>query len=51
MHLGHRYSHLSAEERGAIMLGLAGGQSGRQLARLLGRSSSTIARELARNGH
>lgn len=49
--MGYRYSHLSAEERGAIMLGVSGGQSGRQLARLLGRSPSTIARELARNGH
>lgn len=49
--MGERYSHLSAEERGAIMVGKARGESARQLARLLGRSASTISRELARNGH
>ncbi|WP_423372807.1 IS30 family transposase [Dyella acidisoli] len=49
--MGKHYSHLSAEERGAIMVGKAGGQSARQLALLLGRSPSTISRELARNGH
>ena len=49
--MGQHYSHLSAEERGAIMVGKAHGESARQLARLLGRSASTISRELARNGH
>lgn len=49
--MGKHYSHLSAEERGAIMVGKARGESARQLARLLGRSASTISRELARNGH
>jgi IS30 family transposase len=49
--MGHHYHHLSAEERGAIMVGKAHGESARQLAAWLGRSPSTIARELARNGH
>jgi transposase, IS30 family len=48
--MGRSYSHLSAEERGAIMVGKARGDSARQLALLLGRSPSTIWRELARNG-
>jgi transposase, IS30 family len=49
--MGRHYSHLSAEERGAIMVGKSRGESARQLAAWLGRSPSTIARELARNGH
>lgn len=49
--MGRHYTHLSAEERGAIMVGKARGESARQLAIWLGRSPSTIARELARNGH
>ncbi|WP_460475264.1 transposase, partial [Dyella kyungheensis] len=49
--MGQHYNHLSAEERGAIMVGKARGDSARQLAMLLGRSPSTISRELARNGH
>lgn len=49
--MGKHYSHLSAEERGAIMVGKARGESTRQLALLLGRSPSTISRELTRNGH
>lgn len=49
--MGHRYSHLSAEERATIMLGKARGESARVIARLLGRAASTITRELARNGH
>src|SRR6187399_3324142 len=49
--MGQHYNHLSAEERGAIMVGKARGESARQLAILLGRSPSTISRELARNGH
>jgi len=48
--MGQRYNHLSAEERGAIMVGKARGDSARQLATWLGRSPSTISRELARNG-
>ena len=49
--MGQHYNHLSAEERGAIMVGKARGDSARQLALLLDRSPSTISRELARNGH
>ncbi len=49
--MGQSYSHLSAEERAAIMLGKSGGASARAIAVLLGRAPSTIARELARNGH
>ncbi len=47
--MGQSYSHLSAEERAAIMLGKSGGASARAIAVLLGRAPSTIARELARN--
>lgn len=49
--MAHRYAHLSAEERAAIMLGKARGASARSIAGLLGRAPSTITRELARNGH
>lgn len=49
--MGQRYSHLGAEERAAIMLGKARGESARSLARTLGRAGSTITRELVRNGH
>lgn len=49
--MGRHYTHLSAEERGVIMVGKARGESARQLATWLGRSPSTISRELARNGH
>jgi len=49
--MGSCYSHLSAEERGAIMVMKAQGASSRQIAGVLGRSPSSITRELARNGH
>ncbi|ALN58494.1 integrase core domain [Lysobacter enzymogenes] len=49
--MGQQYSHLSAEERGAIMVLIAQGASGRQIAQTLGRAQSTIARELRRNGY
>jgi transposase, IS30 family len=49
--MGQSYSHLRAEERAAIMLGKARGESARAIALVLGRSASTITRELARNGH
>ncbi len=49
--MSQRYSHLSAEERAAIMLGKARGESARAIAKVLGRAGSTIARELSRNGH
>lgn len=44
-----KYMHLSAEERAAIMIERARNTSVRAIARLLGRSASTITRELARN--
>jgi IS30 family transposase len=49
--MGQKYSHLSAEERGAIMSAKAGNVSSRSIAAMLGRSASTITRELKRNGH
>jgi IS30 family transposase len=49
--MGQSYTHLSAEERGAIMLGKARGESARAIAAVLGRAASTITRELERNGH
>ena len=42
--------HLSAQEREEISRGLMAGASVRSLARQLGRSPSTISREIARNG-
>ncbi|MDH4088528.1 MAG: helix-turn-helix domain-containing protein, partial [Nitrospira sp.] len=43
------YTHLSAEDRETVSLGLAHGHSLRRMARVLGRSPSTISRESARN--
>ncbi len=43
-------SHLSAREREEISRGLVAGVSVRALGRQLGRSASTISREIARNG-
>jgi IS30 family transposase len=43
------YAHLSAEDRETLSLGLAHGHSLRRMASVLGRSPSTISRELARN--
>ncbi len=48
--MGRHYTQLSAEERGVIMVLQAQGVSRRQMARVLGRASSTIVRELRRNG-
>ncbi|WP_428849396.1 helix-turn-helix domain-containing protein, partial [Streptomyces lycopersici] len=42
--------HLSGSEREEISRGIAVGESGRQLAKRLGRSPSTVSREIARNG-
>jgi IS30 family transposase len=44
------YTHLSIEEREWIALGLAQEMSLREIARSLGRSVSTLSRELKRNG-
>ena len=49
--MGRCYNQLSAEERGVVMAMTAAGQSQREIARVLGRASSTIGRELRRNGH
>ena len=49
--MGQQYAHLSAEERGTIMAMRVRGASGREIARVLARASSTITRELRRNGH
>ena len=43
------YTHLSAEDRETLSLGLAQGQSLRMMARVLGRAPSTVSRESARN--
>lgn len=43
------YSHLSAEERAVIMIEYGRGSSIRSIARELGRSGSTVSRELVRN--
>ena len=43
------YTHLSAEDRETVSLGLAQGQSLRRLAWILGRAPSTLSREYARN--
>jgi len=48
--MGRHYSHLSAEERGALMVMRRGGQSIRRVAAALGRAPSTLSRELRRNG-
>lgn len=44
------YTHLTAEERGLIMAEHQRGSTGAAVARLLGRSRSTVTRELRRNG-
>lgn len=43
------YRHMSAEERETLSLGLAHGYLLRTMARVLGRASSTLSRELVRN--
>ncbi|WNE95419.1 helix-turn-helix domain-containing protein [Streptomyces luomodiensis] len=42
--------HLSGSEREEISRGIAAGESARQLAKRLGRSPSTVSREIVRNG-
>lgn len=44
-----KYSHLSSEERAVIMIEHGRGSSTRAIAGVLGRSGSTVSRELARN--
>ena len=43
------YTHLSAEDRETLSLGLTQGTSLRALARVLGRAPSTLRREYASN--
>ncbi|MBS0153905.1 MAG: IS30 family transposase [Nitrospira sp.] len=43
------YTHLTAEERETLSVGLAHGHSLRTMARILGRAPSTLSREVARN--
>ena len=45
-----KYRHLSADERDVMAHLLAGGTSMRKIAHQIGRSASTISREIARNG-
>jgi len=47
--MDRHYNHLSAEERGVIQAESRRGATGVAIARLLGRSPSTISRELTRN--
>lgn len=47
--MGRVYTHLSAEERERIAIGLAQGCSLRQMGRMLQRSNTTISREIERN--
>ena len=47
--MGTNYEHLTAEERATLMVMRSDGCSQRAVARSLGRSPSTISRELARN--
>jgi len=48
--IGRSSRQLSLDEREAIGIGLAKGQSLRVIARLLGRAPSTVSREVLRNG-
>jgi IS30 family transposase len=44
-----KYEHISRSERDRIDVGVARNESGRSIARALGRSASTISREITRN--
>ena len=46
--MGKQYSHLSSEERAVLQIERGNGASIRSIARRLGRSASTLARETAR---
>ncbi len=48
--MGRNYEHLSAEDRLSIFRGLELGLTQRAIARQLGRSASTVSREVRRNG-
>jgi IS30 family transposase len=49
--MGRQYNQLGPEERGLIMAMKLADASGRAIALALGRSQSTVARELRRNGY
>lgn len=49
--MANTYQQLSAEERGVVMAMKVQGYSARSIAAVLGRSPSTITRELRRNGY
>ena len=49
--MGQEYSSLNIEERTQLGLLVSQKLSKRQIAAQMGRSASTISRELARNGH
>ena len=49
--MGARYSQLCAEERAVIMTMKADQRVNREIAQVLGRATSTITRELRRNGY
>jgi IS30 family transposase len=46
--MGKQYSHLSAEARAVLQIEIGNGVSMRSIARRLGRSASTMSRELYR---
>ncbi|RBL22664.1 IS30 family transposase, partial [Xanthomonas oryzae pv. oryzae] len=48
MHMSKSYQHLSAEERAMLHIERARGQSVCAISRILGRSPSTLSRELAK---
>ena len=48
--MSRTYHHLSPEDRAVIMIERRNGRSLRSIARLLGRSPSTVSRELKRAG-
>jgi len=48
--MSKHYNHLSAEERAVVQIEIQDGKSMRSIARRLGRSPSTLSREVARQG-
>jgi IS30 family transposase len=48
--MSKHYSHLSAEERAVVQIEIQDGRSIRSIAKRLGRSTSTLSREISRQG-
>lgn len=48
--MSRHYNHLSAEERAVVQIEIQDGKSMRSIARRLGRSPSTLSREVTRQG-